>query len=304
METEPVLRCPACGSTGRELYRDLEDHHFGTPGRWRLQRCDGCRSLWLDPRPATDQLHLAYVEYYTHGELEDPPGGSTAKRLLAFLPSHRDDRPGRTAHLDGTPGRALDLGCGDGRTAVALQDAGWSVVAIDQDPASIEAARAAGVVDARVGTLDELTDEAPFDAVVLSHVIEHLVDPVEVLRAVRDRIRPGGRLVVLTPNAESASHERFGPAWRGLEVPRHLQVLSASGLREVLEHAGLTVGSLRSSSRGANGVARASRTDAGGDGLVRRLGAYAEGEWWQARVEVRRRSEPFAGEELVAFATA
>ena len=290
-----------------EVYRNLQDRHFGAPGAWRLQRCDECRSLWLDPRPTEKSLHLAYVEYYTHGTPTDPPGGDAAKRLLRLLPSHRDDGPAMTAHLTGEPGRALDLGCGDGRTSAALQASGWDVVAMDQDPASIEAARDAGVSDARVGTVDDLPDdEGQFDAVVMSHVIEHLIAPGSVLAAIQDRLRPGGRLVVLTPNAASASHERFGGLWRGLEVPRHLQILTAQGLRRLLDDAGFTIATLRTSSRGANGVARASseRPDVSMDGRVGRVSRYAAGELWQARVERRLRRDPWAGEELIAIAKA
>jgi SAM-dependent methyltransferase len=307
MESEPVERCPACGSAGEELYRDLVDRHFGAPGVWGLRRCHGCLSLWLDPRPTESSLQLAYVEYYTHGETTNPPGGDTAKRFLRLLPSHRDDVPAMTAHLAAGPGRVLDLGCGDGRTAIALQSAGWNVVAMDQDPASIDAAVSAGALDARVGTIVDLPDdEAPFDAVVMSHVIEHLVDPGSALTGIRTRLRPGGRLVVLTPNAASASHQRFGPLWRGLEVPRHLQVFTADGLRRLLDDSGLTTVTLRTSARGANGVARESAVRDGGarGGRLRNLAAYAAGELWQARVDLRLRRDPWVGDELVAIARA
>lgn len=305
METEPVPRCPACGSSGDLIYHDLEDHHFGTPGVWHVRMCVRCRSLWLDPRPSTQELHLAYEVYYTHGEATNPPGGDIAKHVLRMLPSHRDDASGMTAHVGNGPGRVLDLGCGDGRTAVALQSAGWTVVAMDQDPASIAAARVAGATDARVGTINDLPDtEERFDAVVLSHVIEHLVEPIAALVEIRRHLRPGGQLVILTPNAASASHQRFRGTWRGLEVPRHLQILSADGLRHMLDTADLTLVELRTSSRGANGVARASGCGRPASGSFQRVLSYAAGEVWQARVEVRRRRDAFAGEELVARAEA
>ena len=94
MEPEPVDRCPACGSIGKGLYRGLVDRHYGAPGVCGPRRCNGCRSLWLHPRPTEKSLHLAYVEYDTHGVPTNPPGGEAVKRFLRRLPSHRGRYPG------------------------------------------------------------------------------------------------------------------------------------------------------------------------------------------------------------------
>ncbi len=285
--------------------RSITDRHatlvFGVPGEWAFRRCDDCASLWLDPRPSDDALPDAYRSYYTHAEPESPPGGDAAKVLLRRLPWQRDLTAAELGYLPPlTPGRVLDLGCGDGRTSLALRAAGWDVVSVDVDPVSIERATARGVVDARVGGIGAADDLAPFDAVVLSHVLEHVIAPGSLLTEIRSRLVEGGRLAVRTPNAMGASSVRFGSAWRGLEPPRHLQIFSPHGLEQLIIASGLRVERLSSSAVGANGVARAAAEPTAG-GLAR-LRTYAAAEMWQAKVARRLRKDPWGGEELIAIA--
>lgn len=299
-----VAACPACGGSGEVRYAGVADTTFGTPGTWSLRECAGCASLWLDPRPADEALPETYVRYYTHGGETEPPGGDRAKRLLRRLPHHRDDVDGAAGYLGGRPGRALDLGCGDGRTAVALERLGWSVVALDTDASSIEVARARGVGDARVGSVEDLPrGEPPFDAAVLSHVVEHLTDPVSVLSVIREHLVEGGTLAIATPNAVGTSRHQFDERWRGLEVPRHLQVLSPAGLRTLLRRAGFDRVEIRTSARGANEIARQSvGVGDSAQGMSRKLISYAWGEIWQTRVWWALRTDPWSGEELVCLA--
>ena len=78
----------------------------------------------------------------------------------------------------------------------------------------------------RVGALeDQSYPPDHFDAVVSSHVTEHVHDPVSLLRECRRVLRPGGLLVVVTSNGKSIGSGRFGTDWRVLEPPRHITVI-------------------------------------------------------------------------------
>jgi len=67
-----------------------------------------------------------------------------------------------------------------------------------------------------------------FDVVTLNHVIEHAEDPLSLLEECRRILKPGGKIVVLTPNVTSLGSRVFGNHWRGLEPPRHYHLF---GLR-------------------------------------------------------------------------
>jgi SAM-dependent methyltransferase len=100
------------------------------------------------------------------------------------------------------PGRALDCGCGAGGNAERMRDMGWSVTGITVSVLERDAASSACmqlcVADLNNGIPSEIP--GPFELVVLSHVLEHLLNPTNVLRDAHERLAPGGRLLVALPN--------------------------------------------------------------------------------------------------------
>ena len=267
---ERVAGCPVCGSVRRDpLFTGLRDRIFHcAPGAWDMHACGDCGSGYLDPRPTPDSIHLAYRDYHTHhvpvrkptGELR---GVRRLKRVLAngyknwrfgtdLKPSSRLGvltamlLPGQRATLDREyrhlpraveGGRVLDVGFGDGSFIENARSMGWRVVGTDFDPEVVENARRRGV-DARLGTIESV--EGPFDVITMSHVIEHLHDPVSVLRGCHRLLTPGGTLWLETPNVQAVGLRRFGADWRGLEPPRHLVLFNRGSLVRALEESGFT----------------------------------------------------------------
>lgn len=279
--------------------------------------------LWLDPAPLPGDLALAYAGYYTHALAVVQPDavrtiarwvkegyyatrfgyavrGATMKRLLALplrvRPRHAERLDDLIQRLPPCPGgRVLEVGCGEGRTLEQLRDLGWQVEGVDFDPGAVRSAATRGIT-VRLGTLaDQHHPDASFDAVVHSHVLEHVPDPLPFLAECRRLLRPGGRLALVTPNADGLGHERFGAAWRGLEPPRHLQVFTPASLGRAVATAGLRVIALDTSATYARFIHAQSR--------LLRGEATATPEDTAARrfeSEERRRlaRDPWAGEEL------
>ncbi len=300
-----VPTCQACGSAGDLRYCGVKDHVFKFPGKFSYFECTECGSLWLNPRLQADDLSNAYANYYTHGAVSagSAPGGGRAKRIVRLLPWHIADRRGEIAYLDGiVAGRALDVGCGDGRTVAQLQQCGWMCTGIDPDPASIVTARGLGVENVRVATIEDVDpSEGPFDAIISVHSIEHVSEPDVFLRHAFRLLAPGGVLSAVTPNASSLLRHRFGSSWRGLEAPRHLQVFTPDGLSRLVQSVGFSILEVSSSARGANGIARES-TGRLPTSALGRIVRYGIGEAWQAREWWMLHRRPLIGEELVVMA--
>lgn len=271
-ELEQVPACPVCDGSGRELLHDnlVDNVFFVAPGRWNLYQCTRCHSAYLDPRPNEAGIGKAYGIYYTH-VAENPRGDSrkpgTVRRLkLALtngylnsrygtrrqpasglgvwlakvLPVRQQKRDAEFRYLPKPrPGqRLLDIGCGNGDFLINARDAGWSVTGIDTDPKAIAVATRRGL-EASVGSVDLFVSEsACFDAITLSHVLEHLHEPKRFLQAVHRLLKPGGVVFVDTPNIESRGARHWGRNWRGLETPRHLLLFSQAGLLDMLRAAG------------------------------------------------------------------
>jgi 2-polyprenyl-3-methyl-5-hydroxy-6-metoxy-1,4-benzoquinol methylase len=152
-------------------------------------------------------------------------------------------------------GKLLDIGCGSGQFLAKMQHLGWEVVGLDSDERSVKLAKKRFNLDVRKGTIEQVYfPEDAFDAITMSHVIEHLVDPIGSLRECRRILRKGGKLIILTPNIESLGSRIFGHAWFPLDPPRHLYLFSSSSLRICAERANLNIQELRTTARSAYGT--------------------------------------------------
>jgi len=256
IRTRPNPTCRFCGSTGEILYTRLKDKLFNAPGTWQLKQCPRpeCGLVWPDPVAIEEDLGLAYQTYYTHAE---PPGAlgklkhlilSNGYRIAIGIPAvltglYRERRHFMRMFLDDLPpGRVFDVGCGDGQFLNHVSRLGWKAAGVDFDAAAIEAGRSKYGLDLKVGDFQTCpVEESAFDAVTMSHVIEHVPDPVACLKKCGRMLKPGGRLVVSTPNVRSLGHQRFKHSWRGLEQPRHLHIFSPGLLGECARRAGLEV---------------------------------------------------------------
>jgi 2-polyprenyl-3-methyl-5-hydroxy-6-metoxy-1,4-benzoquinol methylase len=265
--------CPVCQATGRSaLHDDLVDNvFFVAPGRWTLHQCNQCQCAYLDPRPSEVSIGRAYGTYYTHtaaGGVRTPVSElgflRRARRLLAngylnrkygtqrqpsfalgfallnMLPRIRQglDIEFRFLPKPYTGQTLLDVGCGSGGFLRSAAEAGWRVSGADPDPKALAVASSPDM-DIRQGGIEAFAGEqARFDAITLSHVIEHVHRPAEVIQTAFDLLKPGGVLYIDTPNIQSRGAALFGKNWRGLEMPRHLVLFSQDGLSDLLKRSG------------------------------------------------------------------
>jgi 2-polyprenyl-3-methyl-5-hydroxy-6-metoxy-1,4-benzoquinol methylase len=153
--------------------------------------------------------------------------------------------------LAGWNKRVLDVGCATGYVAAALADRGCDVVGIEGDERAAERAR--DVCERVVvgdledpATIDGLGDDT-FDVVLCGDVLEHLVDPVPVLRRAVEHLRPDGLVIVSLPNIAHVDvrlallQGHFPYADLGLLDRTHLRFFTATSAHELLEQGGLTV---------------------------------------------------------------
>ena len=268
---EATGRCPVCGSVGRALLHEgLRDRiFFCAPGEWTLQRCSTCGSAYLDPRPTVQTIGLAYRSYFTHTwgprksierltflrrlqrmlangyrnwrfGTDERPANRMGVFIARLLPSQRAMLDGEARHLPraGRDARLLDVGCGNGSFLDFARRAGWRVVGIDPDREAVDVARKKGL-DVREGGIELLDSEhEAFDGITLSHVIEHVHQPLSLLRACHRLLKRGGWIWLETPNLEAQGHRRYGADWRALEPPRHLVLFTPDSIRKALATAG------------------------------------------------------------------
>jgi 2-polyprenyl-3-methyl-5-hydroxy-6-metoxy-1,4-benzoquinol methylase len=277
---EHVGECPVCRSPVRTLLHDhLKDRVFYcAPGEWTLWSCGRCGVAYLDPRPTPDTIGLAYSTYVTHHAVrrvstDNLTGLRRWRRALAngyrywrygvnesprtwlgvplafLLFAERAGLDADHRHLPKpvAGARLLDVGSGAGAFLQWATAAGWDAVGIDPDPKAVQTVKERGL-QAYEGTVETIRGHvSAFDAVTLSHVLEHVHDPRALLSGIRDLLKPGGLLWLDTPNIAALGERRFGSSWLGLDPPRHLVLFNQPTLLTLLESVGFAV--LRQPSR-------------------------------------------------------
>jgi 2-polyprenyl-3-methyl-5-hydroxy-6-metoxy-1,4-benzoquinol methylase len=330
---EDSSTCFLCSREGNPVYHGLRDYTFGAAGAWNYRECPQCGLLWLSPRPVPSDMGQFYATYLTHQAKKDhgrarrvndkfklalwaralgrpdlAPDGpwSLIARIFGLDPFVRELGTMGTMQLSRIkPGRLLDVGCGNGSFLSLMQSAGWKVAGLEPDP------KAARLASERLGvpipgeTLrDTAYPAASFDAVTLQHVIEHVYDPVGEIAECRRILKPGGLLVIVTPNIASEGHRRFNANWRGLEPPRHVHLFTREALAACAQTAGIGVKSLWTSARLAPGIWIESRAISKRKiGKAKKTGSLAGGLaflLWERVVHVFRKD---AGEELFLVGT-
>jgi len=133
-----------------------------------------------------------------------------------------------------------DLGCGGGQVAAALAPFVTRVVAVDESPEMLEAARARlGLLPnvlVRRGALEALPlDDAQLDAAILSLVLHHVAEPAHVLHEAARVLRPGGRLLLvdMLPHDREEYRQAMGHAWLGFDEPQLAAWLLDAGFADV-----------------------------------------------------------------------
>lgn len=260
--------CLVCAAPLMPWLEDVEDRVYGVAGAWRYTRCVGpdCGTVHLDHDLTADQLAGFYAAYSTHsapvltasgikrlyrdalGSIQHEllgyathPGNAArlAGKVLSAVPFFRQNALARLFWLPAKPcGRVVEVGYGNGQGLATLRAAGWEVIGCEFDAECINAAREKGFEVYSGGLDDARLPAASVDAVVASHLVEHVPDPTAFVREAARILRPGGRLVLLTPNAAGHDAVRFGRDWRGLEPPRHLTVHTPSSLHRMATAAG------------------------------------------------------------------
>jgi 2-polyprenyl-3-methyl-5-hydroxy-6-metoxy-1,4-benzoquinol methylase len=183
--------CPVCGSVDTEIAYDLRTASGPEAVPGMVHRCRAC-PMWFKDLGEGGAIPTAYA-----GEHGDDAVAATYLEGDAARAVFRDALVPLVA--SGTAGRLLDIGAAQG---VLLEEAtrlGFEAEGIDHCAENVRDACARGR-RVRLAAAETLEDRDAFDVVTLMDIIEHVTDPVGVLAACHRALRPGGTLVVYTPN--------------------------------------------------------------------------------------------------------
>jgi SAM-dependent methyltransferase len=232
--------CPLGCEREDELILVGRDRIHNLPGEFQVVKCRSCGLLRTNPRPTIDTIGLYYPDEYGPYQTTQVMSGagracwrSWAKGLISkWMPFHYEAIPALP------PGRMLEIGCASGSYLHKMALKGWQVTGIE--PSANAAARAQQLGYAvHVGSVEQAPDAAePYDLVVGWMVLEHLHEPVDVLKKLHQWTRPGGWLALSVPDAGAKEFRFFKDAWYALQLPNHLYHYTPTTLRCMIRSTG------------------------------------------------------------------
>lgn len=218
---------------GPELIRDAKGHP--------VIDCEDCGFAHLWPKPTPEEL----AGYYADSFYESGPSDWHEKEAKEepYWRIEFADRLGTLAEiLKKSTGKLLDIGCGGGWFLSYAAAQGWNVLGIE--PSRSTWSLAATRAPVLLGTFPEVdvSQQAPFDAVHLKLVMEHVSDALAILRAVHQVLRPGGAVVIQVPNdfnpLQLAARKILDkdPWW--VVHPKHVNYFNFESLERTLRRCG------------------------------------------------------------------
>jgi 2-polyprenyl-3-methyl-5-hydroxy-6-metoxy-1,4-benzoquinol methylase len=243
---EILSECVACGSREIAPWRTKRFQYTQAHSqeKFDIYRCNDCGTGFLNPPPHVQWLKAIY-QYSGHGLTQPITLGEVLAREARFPNSTLDaERMARCAdQLNATGNKtALDIGSGFGFYTQALRKLDYRTVSINPGQYENAVFKQLNGDDPIPVMLEDFHAKEPFGIVMMSQVLEHLLEPERAIRKVASMLTAGGILACAVPNFESFAVRLLGTRDNAcLWVPEHVNYFTADGLKMLLENNGFQV---------------------------------------------------------------
>lgn len=188
--------CPLCGEDNAKPLWQKNDATY--------VRCTACSLVYENPRLSDEEL----VEFYSKKSYfikeEEDTGTSGYENYFAQcttgLLEEYFDLVQRYANV--RRGKLCDVGCGPGGLLKIARERGWEATGVEISSWAVQEGRKAGLDIYQGSLLDARFSADSFDAVSMFDVLEHLASPREYLQEIHRILKPGGLLLIETPNVD------------------------------------------------------------------------------------------------------
>ena len=160
-----------------------------------VRQCPSCRVMWCDPVRFHDQFNASEESIYL--SVDDTITAENSRRLATLQHFAAPD----------THPKVIEIGCMHGNFVAQLRAAGFDARGLDLSETAVAAAAELNPGCVSYGTLDAGIADDSVDVVAAFNVIEHMDRPDEFLDDVSRVLRPGGILILETPQQEGLYHK-------------------------------------------------------------------------------------------------
>lgn len=239
-----MARCPSCQQES-PFYFQTRDYNRRITGEiFDHYRCPQCRLIFIEPAPSNLADYYPETYHFIPESSVYLEAGSKSERYKIEIVQRFSGK-----------GRLLEIGPAYGSFTYLARKAGFEVEAIEMN------ARCCQFLNDVVGVrainskdpVDALQRLEPYDVIALWQVIEHLPDPWAMLDMICARLRPGGIVVLATPNPDALQFHLMGRFWPHVDAPRHLTLIPMKLLAKKLEALGMKAELITTTDEGSIG---------------------------------------------------
>jgi SAM-dependent methyltransferase len=224
------MLCHICAKDLEIRFPEVADSQTGE--KFSILVCNGCGLAQTSPIP--DDLSFYYADY--HGGRHGGSADFCARRRVGWLEQ-------RVAGNKNSPGKVLDIGCGEGTFLELAKKHGWQTVGVEMSRDVLE--KSDLEIYETIAAVKDAHGENSFAAITLWHVLEHLERPCESLKEIYELLAPNGKLLIAVPDAAGFQAKIFGKDWLHLDVPRHFYHFNFQSLEMLLRQCGFQIGRRR-----------------------------------------------------------
>ncbi|KPA13157.1 type 12 methyltransferase [Candidatus Magnetomorum sp. HK-1] len=259
LETVP---CCCCGSSESSIFiKEAKELYIGMHDKFDIVRCTNCGLIYTNPRPTIETIGHFYPDSanYYNMSLSDPSSLLFKnERLLDIIANHFNyPFPSKRSKIitnllnkyyknkilmNHIPpfvkhGKLLDIGCSWGAYLYKMQDLGWDVYGIETNEKAVDfAKKKLGLKNIFCGSIHEVELKKDyFNVIRMGMVLEHMHNPVEIIKTLSLLIKPNGLLVLNVPNVSGLEMKIFGRNAYFLHVPQHLYHFTPISIKNILK---------------------------------------------------------------------
>ena len=230
-EKKRFISCTLCGN-------NVFKHYFSGEG-FSYVRCVNCGLVQMNPQPEENEIKSRYSgEDYLAYELANEKAFLDLQ-LLALSDVNFEEL--EKNFLSSKKTNILDIGCATGSLLSKLKERGWETTGVEINETQAEYGRIKRNLNVQSLKLQEINfPSGNFNVVLASHLIEHLNDPLAMVKEVHRLLSPEGRFIITTPNVSGFQARLFRGRWRSA-IFDHLYLFSIKTLSKLLLENGFLI---------------------------------------------------------------
>jgi SAM-dependent methyltransferase len=240
-----LTTCPLCNQTDCRDFPICYEFH---EKQFQAKQCTHCSFVFLDPRLTPEELKLLYSdEYFLHDGADFGAHSPSDYESAAIKGSVKFPEILGWIRRYKPSGEFFEIGCGMGYFLEYARKNGYTVSGIEYADLGVRTCQTKFGLDVQCGSIEELGLQPDrYDVMFMGDVLEHLIQPLDMLRKVHSMLKPSGVLAAEVPSMFNSVTGRLAVA--GMRVlgtrkkmampPYHVNEFTPKTLRSMIERAG------------------------------------------------------------------